>query len=105
MSKAGVLKQQKKMSVHEESSQHTESHFLCGGTVCQSGERHCRAPCLVRKSFEYGYAPGNLEWICCFVANYLNRKGVCSCSKISMDDMCPCGSGKPMGECVRNESE
>ena len=82
-----------------------ESHLLCGGTVCDTGNRHCKRPCLIRKSFDHGYAPGNLQFVCCFVANYLNRKGMCSSSHITPDDMCPCGSGKPMKVCIRNESK
>ena len=76
-------------------------HLLCNGEQCGTGYRHCSAPCLVKKDTAKGLIKGNLTFVCCFIAKYLNEIGASKLpNKLKPNDKCPCGSGKKVKRCV-----
>ena len=44
----------------------------CGGMVCAHNDPSCAQACLIKKDESQGVERGNLQWVCCAVAQRRN---------------------------------
>lgn len=79
---------------------------LCGGgDVCLTGDLHCCGPCLVAKDPAQGFVRGNIAWVSCVASNYLSRGNAYTEKKPGRNDLCYCGSGKKVKNCVMKDQK